>query len=62
MNEITLGFELSALFLTAAYLVRLIFQAIEITPANPEPVTLMPFEKRSLLHQRVYEREALSIC
>ena len=62
MNEITLGFELAAVFLTAIYLARLIALALTEQKNETDSTCFLRFEKRSLLNQRIYDREALGGC
>ena len=62
MNEITLGFELAAILLTAGYLARLIALAVSDRETDMATTHFLRFEKRSLLNQRIYEREILGGC
>ena len=62
MNEVSFGMDLAAIFLTAAYLLHLLFRAFG--PADEEFPWMhtLRFEKRSLLNQRIYGREADGAC
>lgn len=62
MNEVVLGFEIAGMFLTAAYLLHLVFQAFGADGSQTAAVYRLRFEKRSLLNQQVRQREVFGSC
>ena len=62
MNEISLGMDLAAIFLTANYLLHLIFRTFNSGDGETAWLHALRFEKRSLLNQRIYAREADGAC